>query len=130
MNPIMVIDKLNSILKNLLKEDKISNYDDLLKYYSADYCMILLKFYPSATVMINNNYLSCALLINGKLYDSSGIIDINGYHIANNEELNYIRLTFCELSENLYDKLCKSLEEVKCNNKSSYVLRKNSNNLT
>lgn len=130
MNPLMVIDKLNDILKNLLKEEKISNYDDLLKYYSADYCMILLKFYPSATVMINNNYLSCALLINGKLYNSSGIIDINDYHIANNEELNYIRLSFNELSEVVYDKLFNSIKDMEFDKKTTYVLRKNSNNLT
>lgn len=126
----MVIDKLNDILKSLLKEEKISNYDDLLKYYSADYCMILLKFYPSATVMINNNYLSCALLINGKLYNSSGIIDINDYHIANNEELNYIRLSFNELSEVMYDKLFDSIKDMEFDKKTMYVLRKNSNNLT
>ena len=130
MNPLMVIDKLNDILKNLLKEEKISNYDDLLKYYSADYCMILLKFYPCATVMINNNYLNCALLINGKLYNSSGIIDINDYHIANNEELNYIRLSFNELSEVVYDKLFNSIKDMEFDKKTTYVLRKNSNNLT
>ena len=130
MNPLMIIDKLNDILKSLLKEEKISNYDDLLKYYSADYCMILLKFYPSATVMINNNYLSCALLINGKLYNSSGIIDINDYHMANNEELNYIRLSFNELSEVMYDKLFNSIKGMEFEKKTSYVLRKNSNNLT
>lgn len=126
----MVIDKLNDILKSLLKEEKISNYDDLLKYYSADYCMILLKFYPSATVMINNNYLNCALLINGKLYNSSGIIDINDYHIANNEELNYIRLSFNELSEVIYDKLFDFIKDMEFDKKTTYVLRKNSNNLT
>ena len=130
MNPLMVIDKLNDILKSLLKEEKISNYDDLLKYYSADYCMILLKFYPSATVMINNNYLNCALLINGKLYNSSGIIDINDYHIANNEELNYIRLSFNELSEVIYDKLFDFIKDMEFDKKTTYVLRKNSNNLT
>ena len=92
--------------------------------------MILLKFYPSATVMINNNYLNCALLINGKLYNSSGIIDINDYHIANNEELNYIRLSFNELSEVIYDKLFDFIKDMEFDKKTTYVLRKNSNNLT
>ncbi len=104
---------------------------EILDYYSSDFCMFLLMFFPSATVMIDKTYTKCALLINGNLYNCNGLVtDSNNYKIANSEDLNHIRLGLGELSEYIYNEVKSKLQDENFKVSSSYVLRKNSDSLT
>lgn len=130
MNPLETINKINECLNKIIKNKSICNdASDIFLYYSKDFCLLLSKFYPSSTIMIDKTYKKCALLINGILYNSKGIVDIKDYKIANEEELNYIKLGLNELSEELYNMLYIMLEDCYIDTKSAYVLRKNSNYL-
>lgn len=130
MNPLDVINKINDCLDKIIKNKDINkDASDIFLYYSKDFCLLLSKFYPASTIMIDKTYKKCALLINGILYNSKGIVNIDGYKIANEEELNYIKLGLNELTEELYNILYVMLEEYNVEDKSAYVLRKNSNYL-
>ena len=130
MNPLEAIDKINECLNKIMKNKNINNdASDIFLYYSKDFCLLLSMFYPASTIMIDKTYKKCALLINGVLYNSKGIVNIDDYKIANEEELNYIKLGLNELSEELYNILYVMLEQYNVEDKSAYVLRKNSNYL-
>ena len=130
MNLLETICEINDCLNNIIKNKNINNdASDIFLYYSKDFCLLLSKFYPGSTIMIDKTYKNCALLINGILYNSKGIVDIKAYKIANEEELNYIRLGLNELTEELYNMLYIMLEDDYIDAKTSYVLRKNSNYL-
>lgn len=130
MNPLETIEKINECLNRIIKnKNKNNDASDIFLYYSKDFCLLLSKFYPASTIMIDNTYKKCALLINGVLYNSKGIIDIKDYKIASEEELNYIKLGLSELSEELYNMLSIMLDDCYIDDKTAYVLRKNNNYL-
>lgn len=129
-NPVLIIEKTKEILKNVIEEYDFKNYDasidDLLRVYSADLCAILLEFYPGATVMIEKNFNSCALLINGCVYNEKGKVSAGSYLIANEEELNYIMLSFREISNFVFEETVNRLQDSFNLEKTSYCLRKKS----
>ena len=130
MNPLEAIDKINECLNKIMQKKNISNdASDIFLYYSKDFCLLLSKFYPSSTIMVDKTYKRCSLLINGVLYNSKGIVDISDYKIANEEELNFVKLGLNELSEEIYNILSIMLDDCYIETKSTYVLRKNSNYL-
>ena len=82
--------------------------------------------------MINKNYRLCGVMIEGIVYTSKGIVDVNDYVVANEQEIGYIQKSFNQLSDyvltKLSEKLC-DIDNVKIKGV-SYVLRKNIENLT
>ena len=131
MNPLEIINKINEIFQIVIENKYLKGEAScVFEFYSADFCDLLLRFFPSATVMIDKTYRKCALLINGVLYNSKGVITISDYKIANEEEQNYIRLGLSKLSEDIYNEVCLMLKNVSFEKSSSYCLRKNSNCLT
>lgn len=130
MNPLERINMINACLDKILEN---KNYDkdasDIFLYYSKDFCLLLSLFYPSSTIMIDKTYKRCALLINGTIYNSKGIIDMDEYKIANVEDLNYIRLGLSELSDELFNMIYIMLDDNYIEEKTTYTLRKNSNYL-
>ncbi len=129
-NPIEVIDVIKDsmeevILENNLNGYKVESMDDLFKFYSADFCGILLSFFPGATVMINKNYLECALLIGGNIYGALGILNKEDYVVATSEEIGLIIKGFRHISDFALGKL---LEKINSNFdlvKEEYLLRMN-----
>lgn len=130
---ILTIDEINCILEDIILENSISylgnNTKDILSVYSSDFCDIMLSIYPSATIMIHKTYKKCAVLINGVLYGSYGIENLDSYSIANSEDINYIQKGFPKLSFNVLTKLYESINEQKINLGKSYTLRKDINKL-
>ena len=126
MEPLVVINEINNILKENFYKNKINdNLDDVIKFYSSDFCALLLRYFPNGTIMISNDYLNCALLINNKLYNCNGVINnLNDYHIANSEEINYIKLGLNHLSDEVFNKVSLNIKE---DNISYLSLRKNNN---
>lgn len=110
-----------------LKDDP----ETLLNLYSADFCSILLSYFPGATVMMNKSYRSCALLINGNIYTASGIYEnVSNYFVAGQEELNYISKSFSQMSEDVFEKLINKLFSQELDKGYAYSLRKNRDYLT
>ena len=133
-NPELVIKKINVLIKDVILENNLTCYygektDDLFRFYSADFCNILLHFYPEATVMINKNYLECALLIEGNVYNASGKVDSKNYIVANLESLDLIGKGFKHISYFVLEKLLDKLEFNLENNEHSYCLRKADNTI-
>lgn len=128
-NPIEVVNIIKDsmeevILENNLNCYKTGNLDDLFRLYSADFCGILYSFFPGATIMINKNYLECALLIGGNIYGASGVLKKEDYVVATSEEISFIIKGFNHISDfalgKLLDKLDSNFKPVDC----EYMLRK------
>ena len=122
------IDIINS-LKKIIKEEILKNSSDVLateflSIYSADLCSILFLYYPLSDILINKNYLECALLIDGKVYGARGVYDINDYKLANYEDINYIVKSFKHMSYYMLEKIMNSFDSKINMEEKSYVLRK------
>ncbi len=127
-DPIIVIEDIKKALENVIESEDIKylfNIDttELLTLYSSDFCSILLAFYPSATIMLNKNFKTCALMIRGKVYNAKGLVERKNYFIADDEEINFIKFSLPKLSDYVFDKLnCYLFDEKE--KPVSYNLRK------
>lgn len=106
-----------------LEEDEIT---DLLTYYSSDFCLMLLKYYPGATIMMHKNFRSCALMITGRVYTARGLADERHYFIADKEALNFIKMGLPKLSDEIFKCFSKNLFKDDCKDDVGVQLRKNS----
>ncbi len=133
MDPIKLIGFVKAALADIILKDELKylksiNSTDLMRIYSADLCGILMSYFPGATIMINSSYKTCATLINGLVYDSSGIRhDLNNFHIANKEEIIFIEKSYNKLPEDIINKIYDYYLNVDENH---YVLRKKTRSLT
>lgn len=130
-NPLDIIEKTKATLKEIIEENNITYLSNdmtyLLRLYSADLCNILLKYFPDAIIMINKSYNNCALMIQGEIYDSSGISDKKqDFIVAQAQDILFIKKSFFQLSEDLLNELAKRVYDKNENFKNTYVLRKNS----
>ena len=129
-NPVKVIEKIKNNMSEIIIENNLNyldiNIDDLLILYSADLCSILLDYFPGATIMMTKNFKCCAIMIQGVIYNSKGIVDSKNYFIAGPEEINFIQKSFNQLSDSVM-MLLKEKNKNSCGN--SYILRKNKDNL-
>lgn len=110
---ILTIDEINSILEDIILENNISylgsNTRDILSVYGFDFCDIMMHYYPGATVMIDNDLRKCGIMINNLIYDSYGISN-KRYHVANEEEINYIRKGMPKLSSYVASKIYECIK--------------------
>lgn len=132
-NPIEVIKMVKSALEDVIIENNIryleGDITTLLHLYSADLCGIMLKFFPGATVMMERNFRKCALMVQGKVYDASGLTSRSDYHIAEDYEIGFIRKTFQQLSDDVMFKLMNKLFDDGKDISSALNLRKNRDTL-
>ncbi len=101
--PVDVINVIKEAMQEVIDENSLREFygftvEDLLRVYSANFCSIMLTFFPYANIVISNNYLECAILINDVIYNSCGKVSKEEYHVCNEEELNYIVKGFNHLS--------------------------------
>lgn len=134
-SPLDIIERIKNSMEDIIIDNDLrylaGDITDVFLVYSADFCGILLGFFPSATIMMNSNYRSCAILINGVIYDSSGIRnDVNNFHVADNQEIGFIQKSFNQLSDDVIGKLMEKLEDNKIEKGMAFSLRKNRENLT
>lgn len=131
-----IIEKIKVSLYEVVEENNLgymqSDPEVLLNLYCADFCGILLSYFPGATVMMNKNYRNCALLINGKIYTASGISkDVNDYFVAGEQEKGCIQKSFHQMSQIIIEKLLEKLSNQEQLDKDyAYSLRKNMDYLT
>lgn len=134
-SPLDVIERIKNSMKDIIVDNDLKYLDgditDIFLVYSADFCGILLGFFPGATIMMNNNYRSCGMLINGVIYDSSGIrSDVNNFHVVDDQEIGFIQKSFNQLSDDVIGGLMEKLKDNKIEKGMAFSLRKNRENLT
>jgi len=132
---LKVIERIKNDMDDVILENdlKYLNGDitTLFRVYSADFCAILSSFFPGATIMVDKSYRNCAVLINGFIYDATGVRkDVNNFHVANSEEIGFIQKSFNQLSDDVIGKLMEKLEDKMVNKGKAFSLRKNRENLT
>ena len=131
--PLELINNIKEALKSIIKENNYKYLDDditiLLKLYSSDLCSILISFFPDATIMINKKCYCCALMINGKIYDSEGINSIDDFYAASSQDILFIKRSFPHLSEDIMDKLVEKVSNEENSKSKSYTLRKEHDNI-
>lgn len=106
INSILII---NNILTNYFNCDI---YSVFLDGYCLEYFDMLKKLYPGAIMVIHKTKNHVAALINGNIYDVSGIRNKDEFEIANKIEEDYIRSFYNKFSnfdkENIYELLNKN----------------------
>lgn len=123
-NPIDVINEIKRVLSEVIEENNLEylnfNIEDLFIIYSINLCDILLNYYPGATIVLKKDYNICGVLIQGCVYTSKGIENINDFSIADSEEINFIKKNFNKLSDYVMSLMKEKLEN---NYNNSYLLR-------
>lgn len=126
--PLAIIEKTKVYLKEAIEEKELEYLDCdltfLLRLYSADLCGILLDHFPGATIMINKNRCGCATMIQGKVYNASGIVDKDNYIVANAQDILYIKRSLPQLPTEVMNSLVDKLYFRVRDSKGAYVLRK------
>ncbi len=130
-----VIEIIKNNMEDVILENNLKylqgDITTLFMVYNADFGAILSSFFPGSTIMIDKNYRNCAVLINGAIYDVSGIRkDVNNFHVANNEEIGFIQKSFNQLSEDVIGKLMEKIGNNNMSKEIAFCLRKNRENLT
>lgn len=133
-NPIQIIEKIKNSLEDILIEENIDylgkNTNDILNVYSADFCGIMLQYFPGATIMMNKSFKKCSIMIQGVIYDSYGIVNPKDYFIAKEEEINFIQKSFNHLSDSIIEKLISDIFREEKEMSLVFSLRKNRDSLS
>ena len=123
-----MIEMIKESMQEIMKENNLTEFfgfsmEDLFKVYSSDFCEILLYYFPGSNIMIKNNYLECAVLIDDLVYDSNGVANKLEYTKASLEDIRFISRSFKHLSSFVFEKLMQKVNNKLLNNH-VYVLRK------
>lgn len=127
-DPIKMIETIKESMQEIIEENNLTEFfgfsmEDLFKVYSSDLCEILLYYFPGSNIMIKNNYLECAVLIDDLVYDSNGVANKLEYTKASLEDIRFISRSFKHLSSFVFEKLMQKVNDKLLNNH-VYVLRK------
>lgn len=132
-SPIEKIEFIKEKMMEVISENNLgylnANLDDLFNVYSTDLCDILLNYFPGATIMMNKNFRCCAIMIQGTIYNSYGIVNSSDYFVAKKEEIEFIRKSLPQISDVVMNELNeKLLLEGTLKKDSALTLRKNTLN--
>lgn len=104
---------INKVLYDYFKEDIISLF---LDGYCLDYYYILKEFYPESVLVLEKGKDHCASLINGNIYDVSGIINASDFTISSKIEEDFIHEFYNRMDNYDYERIIKLLKgKVKVN---------------
>lgn len=84
---ILNIIKINKILSDYFEDDVISMF---LDGYCLEYFEILKRLYPEAKMVLQKDKDHCATLIDGNIYDVSGIRNIDDFILASKFDYDYV----------------------------------------
>lgn len=104
---------INKVLYDYFKEDIISLF---LDGYCLDYYYILKEFYPESVLVLEKGKDHCASLINGNIYDVSGIRSASDFTIPSKIEEDFIHDFYNRIDNYDYERIIKLLKgKVKVN---------------
>lgn len=95
MYVILNIIKINKILSDYFEDDVISMF---LDGYCLEYFEILKRLYPEAKMVLQKDKDHCATLIDGNIYDVSGIRNIDDFILASKFDYDYVYSFYKRLS--------------------------------
>lgn len=95
MYVILNIIKINRILSDYFEDDVISMF---LDGYCLEYFEILKRLYPEAKMVLQKDKDHCATLIDGNIYDVSGIRNIDDFILASKFDYDYVYSFYKRLS--------------------------------
>lgn len=127
MDIIETINIINETYENLYKEYEISYlYSSAELTFTNGYCYdfycLLKRFYPTAKLMMKNDKMHCAALIDGNIYDTTGLrYDISDFHIATGCDMEYIYKYYGFFSNGLKEDLSRVVTKNVLSNKKIYV---------
>lgn len=96
MDIIETINIINETYENVYKNFNLSfiyssSEITFTNGYCYDFFCLLKRFYPKASLMMKNDKMHCAALIDGNLYDATGLRnDLSDFHIATGTDMEYI----------------------------------------
>ena len=104
---------INKVLYDYFKEDILNLF---LDGYCLDYYFLLKEFYPESILVIEKSNEHCASLINGNVYDVSGIRNASDFTIPSKIEEDFIYEFYNRMDNYDYEKITKLLKgKVKVN---------------
>lgn len=127
MDIIETINIINETYENLYKEYEISYlYSSAELTFTNGYCYdfycLLKRFYPTAKLMMKNDKMHCVALIDGNIYDTTGLrYDISDFHIATGCDMEYIYKYYVFFSNGLKEDLSRVVTKNVLSNKKIYV---------
>ncbi len=100
--------------------------DDVIKTFTSGFCYdyfcIIKMFFSNAILMMQNDKMHCAALINGEIYDVTGLrIDTENFHEATGCDVEYIYKYYNVLSPSFKEKFNYLVTKNVLNYKNSYV---------
>ena len=87
MNVLLKIIEINKILDEYFNDNI---YDLFLNGYCYEYFIILKKFFPEAKMVIEKDNNHCAALINGEVFDITGIRNKKDFYIASKQDEDFV----------------------------------------
>lgn len=113
MDIIETINIINETYETLYKEFKSSYlYSSAELTFTNGYCYdffcLLKRFFPTAKLMMKNDKMHCAALIDDEIYDATGHRDdIEDFHVATGCDMEYIYKYYGFLSAGMKQELNK-----------------------
>lgn len=104
---------INKVLYDYFKEDIVNLF---LDGYCLDYYFLLKEFYPESILVIEKNKEHCASLINGNIYDVSGIRSASDFTIPSKIEEDFVYDFYKKMKDYDYKRIINLLKgKVKVN---------------
>ena len=104
---------INKVLYDYFKEDIINLF---LDGYCLDYYYILKEFYPESVLILEKGKDHCASLINGNIYDVSGIRNASDFTIPSKIEEDFVHEFYNKMEDYDYKRMINLLKgKVKVN---------------
>lgn len=101
---LLSIIKINELLCDYFGYDI---YDTFLNGYCLEYYEILKLLYPEGKLVIEKNGEHCACLIDGNVYDVTGICDNDSFFVANKRDIDFVYSFYNRFDEKLKDSISK-----------------------
>lgn len=104
---------INKVLYDYFKEDIVNLF---LDGYCLDYYYILKEFYPESVLVLEKGKDHCASLINGNIYDVSGIRSASDFTIPSKIEEDFVYAFYKKMKDYDYKRIINLLKgKVKVN---------------
>ncbi len=127
MDIMNVINIINETYESYYEKNRdYRSFPSAIKTFSSGYCfeyfILLKRFFPNAILMMQNDKMHCAALIDGDIYDVNGIrYDTFNFHVATGCDYEYIYKMFAMFDFSFKDKFNKVVVKNVLNNQNKFI---------